>query len=56
MIHHSFESWEINQPVESGFRCANLTCGIVYIEGDAAGFYMLESHGDITPYPQSGQR
>ena len=34
MVPHKFEIWEINRPVEKGFRCANLTCGIIYIEGD----------------------
>jgi hypothetical protein len=51
MVPHKFEPWEINPPIESGFRCANLTCGIVYIEGDAEGFYTLEANGDITPFP-----
>jgi hypothetical protein len=51
MVPHKFEPWEINPPIESGFRCPNLTCGIVYIEGDAEGFYTLEANGDITPFP-----
>lgn len=50
MIAHEFESWETNRPVKSGFRCANLTCGIVYIEGEDEGFYMLED-GELTSYP-----
>jgi len=55
-IAHNFEPWEINQPVESGFQCANLTCGIIYIEGHAEGFYTLEPNGDTTPYPKPGER
>jgi hypothetical protein len=51
MVAHKFERWEINRPVESGFGCANLTCGIVYIEGDDEGFYTLEPNGEVTPYP-----
>jgi hypothetical protein len=51
MVPHTFEPWEINPPVESGFRCPNLTCGIIYVEGDSEGFYTLEANGDITPYP-----
>src|SRR6266481_8877428 len=52
MLPHKFESWETNQPVERGFRCANLTCGIVFIEGDNEGFYTLESDGDLARYPK----
>jgi hypothetical protein len=51
MVPHEFQTWEINRPVESGFRCANLTCGLVYIEGDDGGFYTLEANGEVTPYP-----
>jgi hypothetical protein len=51
MVSHKFELWEINHPVEVGFRCANLTCGIIYIEGTDEGFYTLEPNGDLTPYP-----
>jgi len=51
MLPHEFQSWEINRPVESGFRCANLTCAIVFIEGDDGGFYTLEANGEVTPYP-----
>ena len=51
MVPHKFESWELTRPVEKGFRCANLTCGIVYIEGDDEGFYMLEPDGELAPYP-----
>lgn len=51
MVVHKFERWEINRPVESGFRCANLTCPIVYVEGDEEGFYSLELNGEVTPYP-----
>ena len=51
MIAHQFQIWEINRSVESGFRCANLTCGIAYIEGDDGGFYTLEANGEVTPYP-----
>ena len=38
MVPHKFEPWEINPPVERGFQCANLTCAIIYVEGDAEGF------------------
>ena len=51
MVPHEFQIWEINRPVESGFRCATLTCGIVYIEGDDGGFFTLEPNGEVTPYP-----
>jgi hypothetical protein len=51
MIPHKFETWETNQPVERGFRCANLPCGIVYVEGDNEGFYTLDANGDLTAYP-----
>jgi hypothetical protein len=51
MVPHEFQSWEINRPVETGFRCANLTCGILFIEGDDEGFYTLEANGEVTPYP-----
>jgi hypothetical protein len=53
MVPHEFQTWEINRSrsVERGFRCANLTCAIVYIEGDGEGFYTLEPNGEITPYP-----
>ena len=51
MVPHEFQSWEINRPVDSGFRCANLTCAIVFIEGDDGGFYTLDAHGEVTPYP-----
>jgi hypothetical protein len=51
MVPHEFQSWEINHPVENGFRCANLTCAIVFIEGDDEGFYTLEANGEVTPYP-----
>jgi hypothetical protein len=51
MVLHEFQTWEINRPVESGFRCANLTCGIVYIDGDDGGFFTLEANGEVTPYP-----
>jgi hypothetical protein len=51
MLPHEFQTWEINRTVESGFRCANLTCAIVFIEGDDGGFYTLEDNGEVTPYP-----
>ena len=51
MVPHEFQWWEINRPVKSGFRCAYLTCAIVFIEGDDEGFYTLEPNGEITPYP-----
>jgi hypothetical protein len=51
MVPHEFQTWEINRPVEGGFRCANLTCAIVFIEGDDGGFYTLEANGEVTPYP-----
>ena len=47
MIAHKFERWEINRPVD-GFRCANLSCRIVYIDGNAEGFYTLELSGELT--------
>jgi hypothetical protein len=50
MIAHKFERWEINRPVD-GFRCANLSCRIVYIDGNAEGFDTLELSGELTPYP-----
>lgn len=56
MIPHKFEPWETNQRVESGFQCANLTCGIIFIEGDAEGFYTLQANGDVTPYPKPRER
>ena len=51
MVPYTFEPWEISQPVKSAYRCANLTCGIVFIEsfeGDE-GFYVLED-GELAPY------
>jgi hypothetical protein len=51
MVPYEFQTWEINRPVESGFRCTDLTCAIVYIEGDDEGFYTLEANGEVTPYP-----
>ena len=50
MIAYKFEQWEVNQPAH-GFRCANLSCRIVYIDGDREGFYTLQPNGEITPYP-----
>jgi hypothetical protein len=50
MIAYEFEQWEVNQLVQ-GFRCANLSCRIVYIEGDREGFYTWQPNGELTPYP-----
>lgn len=50
MVPHKFEIWEVNRPVMSGFRCSNLSCRIVYIEGDDEGFYTLEPNGEVEPY------
>jgi hypothetical protein len=50
MIAYKFEWWEIDPPVD-GFRCANLSCRIVYIEGNAACFYLLEPNGELMKYP-----
>ena len=49
LLPHKFERWETNPPVD-GFRCPNLSCWIVYIEGNAEGFYTLESNGELNPY------
>lgn len=51
MVPHEFQWWEINRPTKSGFRCANLTCAMMYIEGDDGGFYTLEPNGEVKPYP-----
>ena len=51
MVPHEFQTWEFNRPVKSGFRCANLTCAVVFIEGNAGGFFTLEASGELTPYP-----
>ena len=51
MVPHKFERWEIDLPV-NGFRCPNLSCLIVYIDGNAAGFYTLEANGELRPYRQ----
>ena len=45
MIAHKFERWETRRPVD-GFKCANL----VYIDGNAEGFYTLQASGELTPY------
>jgi len=32
------------------FRCPNLDCPIVYVEGAFAGLYVLEPTGKLKPY------
>jgi hypothetical protein len=51
MVRLKVEPWEINKPVKNAYRCANLTCGVVFVEdlvGDQ-GLYILED-GELTPY------
>jgi hypothetical protein len=55
VIPYKFERWEVSQGAVDGFRCPNLSCRIVYIDGDAEGFYMLEPNGGLAPYMKSGQ-
>jgi hypothetical protein len=55
MVPHKFERWEINPPVD-GFICANLSCRIVYIEGNAERFYTLSPNGELMPYPKPCQQ
>jgi hypothetical protein len=55
MIPYKFERWEVSQGAVDGFRCPNLSCRIVYIDGDAEGFYTLEPNGGLAPYMKSGQ-
>ena len=43
MVPHEFQTWEINRPVERGFRCVNLICAIIYIEGDDEGLEAAQS-------------
>lgn len=52
MIPHKFEPWDVNQGDVEGFRCPNLSCPIVYIDGNAKGFYILDQNGELTPYAQ----
>ena len=56
MIPYKFERWEVSQGAVDGFKCPNLSCPIVYIDGNASeGFYTLERNGELTPYMKSGQ-
>jgi hypothetical protein len=50
MVPHKFERWDVNQGAVDGFRCQNLSCRIVYIDGNADGFYTLEANGELIPY------
>jgi hypothetical protein len=50
MVPHKFERWDVNQGAVDGFRCPNLSCRIVYIDGNADGFYTLEANGELIPY------
>ena len=36
------------------FRCPNLDCSIVYVEGAPAGLYVLEPSGKLKPYLRAG--
>jgi hypothetical protein len=53
MVPQKFEWWDINQGAVDGFRCPNLSCQLVYIDGHMDGFYTLEPNGDLTPYRKS---
>ncbi len=44
------------QGTVQGFRCPNLDCSIVYVEGTLKGFYTLEPSGHLTPYLKSSQQ
>ncbi len=54
MLPHTFDTRDLNllQKTVEGFRCPNLDCSIVYVEGTLEGFCTLEPSGHLTPYSQ----
>jgi hypothetical protein len=58
MVPHAFDTRDASllQGTVQGFRCPNLDCSIVYIEGTLKGFYTLEPSGHMAPYLKSTQQ
>ena len=58
MVPHTFDTRDASllQGTVEGFRCPNLDCSIVYVEGTLKGFYTLEPSGHLTPYLKSSQQ
>ena len=58
MVPHTFDTRDVSllQKTVEGFRCPNLECSIVYVEGTLKGFYTLEPSGHLTPYLKSSQQ
>ena len=58
MVPHTFDTRDVSllQKTVEGFRCPNLDCSIVYVEGTLRGFYTLEPSGHLTPYLKSSQQ
>ena len=58
MVPHTFDTRDVNllQRTVGGFRCPNLDCSIVYVEGTLRGFYTLEPSGHLTPYLKSSRQ
>jgi len=50
MVPHTFDTRNASllQKTVEGFRCPNLDCSIVYVEGALKGFYTLEPSGYLT--------
>src|SRR5260370_36993375 len=57
MVPHAFDTRDksLLQGTVQGFRCPNLACSIVHVEGTLAGFYILEPSGHMPPYLKLGQ-
>lgn len=58
MVPHTFDTRDASllQGTVEGFRCPNLDCSIVYVEGTLKGFYTLEPSGHLTSYRKPGQQ
>jgi hypothetical protein len=58
MVPHAFDTRNASllQKTVEGFRCPNLDCPIVYVEGTLRGFYTLEPSGHLTPYQKPNQQ
>src|SRR5258708_36449041 len=58
MVPHAFDTRDARllQGTVQGFRCPNVDCSIVYVEGTLKGFYILEPSGHRTPYLKPNQQ
>ena len=58
MVPHTFDIRDASllQGTVEGFRCPNLDCSIVYVEGTLRGFYTLEPSGHLIPYVKSSRQ